>query len=172
MNNKKTLILYLLSLSLFFLLSNCSSNNTPSDTPINALERARKNVDEGRGISIKNALKRGSTTFEFSSSNPLWRASLEVLEFMPLSTVDYAGGVIITDWYSSNNTNDQIKINLRFLTNEIRSDSIKIIIHQRICNNDDKNCTLKVSNSKIKEELLNTIIKKAVILEQKDKSKK
>ena len=40
------------------------------------------------------------TTYEFSTSNPMWRASLEVLDFIPLSTVDYSGGMIITDWYS------------------------------------------------------------------------
>ncbi len=33
----------------------------------------------------------------------LWRASLEILDFIPLTTVDYSGGIIITDWYNDKN---------------------------------------------------------------------
>ena len=69
----------------------------------------------------------------------MWRASLETLDFLPLTTVDYSGGVIITDWYSENNSNQEsIKITIRFLSNEIRSDSMKIILHKKVCNNDLK----------------------------------
>ena len=84
-------------------------------TPLKGMDRARKNVEEGRGISLKNLGKRGgSMNYEFSSSNPMWRASLEILDFLPLVTVDYSGGVIITDWYSDiSNNNDAIKITLR-----------------------------------------------------------
>ena len=89
--------------------------------PVNADERARKNIEEGRGISIKGAIDRTKgTTFQFSSSNPLWRASLETIDFMPLATVDYSGGIIITDWYTDiSNPKEAIKITLRFLSNEI-----------------------------------------------------
>ena len=75
-----------------------------------AKAKARKNVEEGRGVNIGGILNR-STTYEFSTSNPLWRASLEILDFMPLSTVDYSGGMIVTDWYSENNNDKEaIKI--------------------------------------------------------------
>ena len=85
------------------------------DVPINAKERARQNINEGRGMSLKGAFGKGSTTYEFSTSNPLWRASLEIIDFMPLTTVDYSGGIIITDWYSDiSNTKDSIKITVRF----------------------------------------------------------
>ena len=93
-------------------------------TPINAQERAKLNVKEGRGLSLKNMVgnKRGNTNFEFSTSNPMWRASLETLDFLPLVTVDYSGGIIITDWYSDQqNSNDAIKITLRFLSNEVNA---------------------------------------------------
>ena len=65
-------------------------------------ERARKNIEEGRGVSLKNIIsgRIGTTNYEFSTSNPMWRASLEILDFLPLTTVDYSGGIIITDWYS------------------------------------------------------------------------
>ena len=64
----------------------------------------------------------------------LWRASLEVIDFMPLTTVDYSGGIIITDWYSDGQTMmSLLKLQLRFLSNEVRSDSIKIIVHNKKC---------------------------------------
>lgn len=164
-----------LAILAFFLTSNCGiyKKTDSRETPTNALERARKNVQEGRGISIGNALKRGSTTYEFNTSNPLWRASLEIIDFVPLTTVDYAGGVIISDWYSdSTEPNNAIKITIRFLTNEIRSDSLKIIIHQKICSKNFNNCNIKPIESKIKTELVEAIMKKALFFDQELKNKK
>ena len=135
------------------------------ETPINAQEAARKNVNEGKGISVKSLLggDKGGT-FEFSSSNPLWRASLEILDFLPLTTVDYSGGVIITDWYSENNDDESLKITIRFLSNEIKSNSVKIIVHKKNCKN-SVNCSVAQFNSKINEQLLTSILKKANALE-------
>ena len=114
----------------------------------------------------------GSTNYEFSSSNPMWRASLETLDFLPLITVDYSGGVIITDWYSDNSGSDSIKITIRFLSNDIRSDSLKIIVHKKICKT-SSNCTTNISQSNlIKDELRSTILRKAALLEKSDKDKK
>ena len=142
--------------------------------PVKGMDRARKNIEEGRGISLKNLGKRGSTNYEFSSSNPMWRASLEILDFLPLVTVDYSGGVIITDWYSDvSNNNDAIKITLRFLSNEIQSNSLKIIVHQKRCSKDlPASCSVNKIDSKIEEELIVSIIKKAALLEKQDKDKK
>ncbi len=141
--------------------------------PVNADERARKNIDEGRGISLKGAVSgRGKTTYEFSTSNPLWRASLETIDFMPLATVDYSGGVIITDWYTdAGSANDSIKITLRFLSNEIQSNSIKVIVHNKNCA-PNENCTIKQLDSNIKFELQKTILSKAAKIEKESKNKK
>ena len=70
-------------------------------------------MEEGRGISLSKALggvKGGD--FMFASSNEMWRATIEILDFVPLNNVDYGGGVIITDWYSekSDYNNSSIKI--------------------------------------------------------------
>ena len=55
---------------------------------------------------------------------------------MPLASVNYSGGIIITDWYSDNqNSNESIKISIRFLTNEIRSDALDIKIFYKKCKN-------------------------------------
>ncbi len=141
--------------------------------PVNAQERARKNVEEGRGISLKG-LAGGdrSTTYQFSTSNPMWRSSLEVLDFLPLSTVDYSGGIIITDWYNdSASSNDSIKITVRFLSNNVAANSLDIIIHKKNCNV-NANCLVNKIDSKIEEELKKTIIRKAARLEAEAKKKK
>ena len=102
--------------------------------PVNMQERAKKNVKEGRGTSVQGLLKgRGGTNYEFSTSNPMWRASLEILDFLPMTTVDYSGGVIISDWYTENDKDGSIKISIRFLTNEIRSDSLKVMVKKGVC---------------------------------------
>ena len=106
------------------------------ERPDGAQAKARKNIEEGRGVSVGSITKGigKGTTYEFSSSNPMWRASLETLDFLPLTTVDYSGGVIITDWYSdSNSAKESIKISLRFLSNDVRSESLKVIVHQKTC---------------------------------------
>ena len=104
------------------------------ETPVNAQERARKNIEEGKGTTLRDLVGgKGVTNYEFSTSNPMWRASLEILDFLPFATVDYSGGMIITDWYSENNSNDAIKITVRFLANEVRSDSLKISVHKKEC---------------------------------------
>lgn len=140
--------------------------------PLDPDERARKNIQEGRGVSL-GSLGNQKTTYEFSTSNPMWRASLETLDFIPLTTVDYSGGMIITDWYSegSGNENQSLKISVRFLSNEVRSESLKVIIHKKDCNTSN-NCSTSLlpENSKIKIELLSAILKKAALLEVEDKS--
>ena len=144
-----------------------------SSDPVNAKERARKNINEGRGVSLKGlAGGRGRTNYEFSSSNPMWRATLETLDFLPLTTVDYSGGTVITDWYSENNSNESIKITVRFLSNEVRSDNLKIIVHRKKCSA-PANCTTSLlKGNKIESELITTIVQKAALLERADKKKK
>ena len=143
------------------------------ETPVNAQERARKNIEEGKGTTLRDLVGgRGVTNYEFSTSNPMWRASLEILDFLPFATVDYSGGMIITDWYSENNSNDAIKITVRFLANEVRSDSLKISVHKKECKS-NMNCrTNLLKNSTIGNELRTSIIRKAAILERESKNKK
>ena len=169
--SKKFIIFGLLTL-LFF--SSCGNKfGDARNNPTNAQERARKNVEEGKGAGISGLIRRGNTNFEFSSSNPMWRASLELLDFLPLSTVDYSGGVIVSDWYSDNSkSNESIKISVRFLSNEVRSDSIKIFIHKKKCLTNQSCTTFLQENSKIVEELKRSILAKAAIFEKDKKNKK
>ena len=110
----------------------------------------------------------GGTNYQFASSNPLWRATLEILDFLPLSNVDYSGGIITTDWYNeSTATNESIKITVRFLTNEIRADGLKVIVHKKRCSIQQE-CTVKKVTSALQSELQVAILKKAVIFEKED----
>tara|TARA_Y100000768_G_C23733800_1_gene566136 strand:+ start:56 stop:574 length:519 start_codon:yes stop_codon:yes gene_type:complete len=140
------------------------------NVPTDARERARKNVEEGRGVSF-GSLGNKKTTYQFSSSNPMWRASLEVLDFIPLTTVDYSGGVIITDWYNDNAGNDAIKVTVRFLSNEVRTNSIKVVVHKKTCDN-NRNCATNKIDSKIEEELVTSILNLAARFEKETKTKK
>tara|TARA_B100000945_G_C20057481_1_gene446496 strand:+ start:61 stop:597 length:537 start_codon:yes stop_codon:yes gene_type:complete len=141
------------------------------EVPIKGSERSKKNIEQGSGVSLKNVLKRG-TNFEFSSSNPMWRASLEILDFLPLSTVDYSGGMIVSDWYTGDSSSESIKISIRFLSNEVRSDSLKIIVHKKKCFENQTCQTRLLNNSKISQELRSTILTKAAELEKESKKKK
>ena len=128
-------------------------------------ERVQKNLEEGKGFRLNDAVKnrgRGGN-FEFASSNELWRASLDIIEFMPLTSANYSGGIIITDWYSNNNNpNETIKITIRFLTNEIRSDAIDINVFYKKCDAEYK-CVVQKNNKNIEAELRREILKKATI---------
>ena len=115
--------------------------------PLDPDERAKRNIEEGRGISILGGRSK-DTTYEFSTSNPMWRASLETLDFIPL------------------------KITVRFLSNEIRTDSLKIVVHKKNCKvSMDCNVTLLPSSSKLNSELLAVILRKASMLEAASKNK-
>ena len=169
----KNIIIFVI-ISLFF--SSCKALKPEKvDTrkvPTNAQDRARQNVNEGQGISLKDIVGGRGTNFEFSTSNPMWRASLEILDFLPLSTVDYSGGMIITDWYSEDNANEAIKITVRFLANEVRTESLKVRVHKKTCTSDQNCKIILLKQNKISEELLTSIIRKAAELEKQSSKKK
>ena len=138
--------------------------------PPDPRERVKKNLEEGKGFRLDTAFKKGgATTFEFASSNELWRASLDVIDFMPLVSANYSGGIIITDWYSENQ-NESIKVTLRFLSNEVRSDAIDIKIFYKECQ-ESINCKVSEKNGEFKKELKKQILKKAAIYKKQTKDK-
>ena len=142
--------------------------------PISGPERAKQNVKEGRGVGLGQIVGRGSgsTNYEFSTSNPMWRATLDILDFLPLATVDYSGGVIISDWYTDNsNKNQALKITVRFLSNTVQTNSLKVTVHRKKCSV-NQTCDVELFKSRIQEELIASILKEAAILEKKLKQKK
>ena len=161
--------LILIILLLFF--SACNGKFPGADArkfPANPEERVKKNLAEGRGVTFNEVFGNdGSGKFEFASSNPLWRASLDVIDFMPLTSVNYSGGIIITDWYSDeNDPTESVKINIRFLTNEVRSDSLDIKVYNRKCIDSLINCKIIQTEKVLVNELKREILKKAAIYEK------
>ena len=134
--------------------------------------RVKKNIEEGRGFRLMDNAKVGGTrNFEFASSNELWRASLDTIDFIPLASVNYSGGIIVTDWYSNNQTaNETIKISIRFLTNEIRSDALDIKIFNKICDINNK-CVITDYSGELITELKKKILKTAKTYEVQKKDK-
>ena len=173
----KRILFFLSTIIIFSFLYSCGIY-APSDArkvSPNSKERVKKNLEEGRGISINKMLKGGSggTNYQFASSNPMWRATLEILDFLPLANVDYSGGIVTTDWYNEGTSLDEsIKITVRFLTNEIRSDGIRIIVHKKRCNV-EQSCKISKITSAIEQELQVAILKKAILFEREyNKNKK
>jgi len=161
-----------LGLILIF-LNSCGVNIFDRKEPLNpdGRKRARQNVEEGRGFSAQGMFGgKRDTNFEFATSNPLWRATLDTLDFMVISSVDYAGGLIISDWYSDNNPEEAIKITVRFLANEVRVDSLKISVHKKVCKN--LNCSTKLIQTDLTSDIRDKILKKAALLKKADKDKK
>tara|TARA_B100000686_G_scaffold328638_1_gene388823 strand:- start:1041 stop:1601 length:561 start_codon:yes stop_codon:yes gene_type:complete len=161
---------------LFPLLNSCGIYKPTDARQVspNVDERVKQAIQEGRGFKLGTGMGRGGTNFEFASSNELWRASLEVLDFLPLANVDYSGGIIITEWYSEGTGGDEaIKITVRFLSNEVRADGLSVIIHKRICNKFQQCSVVKIKSS-LEEEVKLAILKTATLLEKGkyDKSRK
>ena len=168
---------FLIGIVITSMLSSCGIYQ-PSDArkvSPNSKERVKKNLEEGKGFSLKklkNDGKAGMGSYQFASSNPMWRASLEILDFLPLANVDYSGGIITTDWYNEGTASDEsIKITIRFLTNEVRSDGIRIVVHKRRCNAQQK-CAVKKISSALEQELRVAILKKAVVFDKEFKKNK
>ena len=158
-------------------LNSCNGKLPGADArkfPADPKKRIEQNIKDGKSFRIFDAVGNSKGgTFDFASSNELWRASLDVIDFMPLSSVNYSGGIIITDWYSDeNNQNESIKISIRFLTNEIRSDALDIKIFTRKCKNNFMNCNVIETNKVLITELKKEILKKAALYESQKKNKK
>ena len=153
------------------LLNSCGfyKRSDIKDNPVNVDERVKRNIQEGRGFRFGKGATRGGD-FDFASSNPLWRGAVDVLDFVPLTNASYSGGIIITEWFSAENnsgsTNRELKLTVRFMSNEIRADAIQVLVFEKSCI--QNNCTTKKIKSKLESELKLAILKKAALFERDD----
>ena len=155
-----------------FTLNSCANRGDARKIPPAADDRVAKNVAEGRGFRLMDKVGKKKTNFEFASSNELWRASLDVIDFMPLTSANYSGGIIITDWYSENeSTSESIKLVIRFLTNEIRSDAIDLKIFYKNCSSVN-NCKVSEKVNELNTEITKEILKRAARYKEEAKDKK
>jgi len=162
---------------ILFVLTSCKTiENLPGgdarEISPDPKERVKKNLEEGRGFRLDNLGNSGkSGDFMFASANELWRASLDTLDFMPLSSVNYSGGIIITDWYSDgNNLDESVKISIRFLTNEVRADALDIKVFYKKCNQ-VSSCRVSQKTGSLSAELKKQILSKATIYKKQNKDK-
>ena len=158
-------ILILLSILILLTQTGCEALKpkkvSAKDFPPDPRKRVEKNINEGRGFRVMGGSQKG-TNYEFASANPLWRATLDTLDFMPLASANYSGGIVITDWYSENNSpNESVKISVRFLTNEIRSDALDINVYLKKCSENSNNCSISKNNNELVADLNLSILKKA-----------
>ena len=177
MNSIKSLkIIFILILS-SILLNSCGGKLPGADArkyDPDPAKRVAKNIDEGRGFKLLDTKKLRGGVFDFATSNELWRASLDIIDFMPLGSVNYSGGIIITDWYSTDaSSNESIKISIRFLSNEIRSDALDIKVFNKKCLV-QSNCVISEKTGSLVSELKEKILKTAALyeIENKEKPKK
>ena len=173
-NQKIIFILFLSSI----LLNSCGGKLPGADArkyDPDPTKRVAKNIEEGRGFKLLDSEKlKGAGVFEFATSNELWRASLDIIDFMPLGSVNYSGGIIITDWYSNDaSSNESIKISIRFLSNEIRSDALDIKVFNKKCLA-QSNCVISEKTGNLVSQLKGKILKTAALyeIEKKQKPKK
>ena len=154
------------------ILSSCKNAGDARKRPPNVKDRVQKNIEEGRGVKLFSNNQKNIGDFDFASSNELWRASLDTLEFMPLALANYSGGVIVTDWYSDSDTsNESVKISIRFLSNEVRSDALTVKVFYKNCSV-QQTCKITDRSGVLSEELTKKILSKAAIYEKENKSKK
>ena len=157
------------------LLTSCSGGFKAGDArkiPANMKERQRQNIEEGRGFSFGKTFGNKAGEFDFASSNELWRASLDTLEFIPLSLANYSGGIIVTDWYTSQGSvNESVKISVRFLSNEIRSDALSIKVFYKKCSIQEA-CQIIDKTNVLSDDIEKKILTKAALYEKENKSKK
>ena len=160
----------------FILVLNSCGVYKPTDarkTSPDYKERVKKNLEEGKGLRLSGLGGLGKTNFQFASSNPIWRASLDVLDFAPLLTANYSGGIIITDWISTEDQrlNEFYKITVKFLSNELRSDALKITLHEKKCGINNQCKVSEIESNLVKKEISKKILKIAALYEKKDLKK-
>ena len=167
--NKFKFLSGILVFAIFASLSSCGiyERSDVKDNPVEVDQRVRKNIQEGRGVRFGRGATRGGD-FDFASSNPLWRASIEIFDFVPLTNASYSGGIIITDWFSSENKNPDntrdLKITVKFLSNEIRADAVDVTVFEKVCA--VEKCNTKKVQSKLEKEIKLAILKKATLMQK------
>ena len=174
---KKYNIYYILLLFVLIFIQSCSKTDPVTGEKVliepNPQKRAEAARDASGGI-FGNIGKSGNnqSTVNFATTNVLWKATLKTLDFIPLQSVDYAGGILITDWYSDEkNTGDFIKITIKFLDNEVRSNSINVTSHKKTCSKGNDNCPVVKLSENFNNEIKDTIIQTARLIKIEEEKK-
>ena len=175
----KLLKIFIFILIIPFILTSCKTpdgkyklpGGDARKFPADTKKRVQQNIEQGKSLQVNKLFEQKGGVFDFASSNELWRASLDTLEFMPLALANYSGGVIVTDWYSDSDTsNESVKISIRFLSNEVRSDALTVKVFYKNCSV-QQTCKITDRSGALSGELTKKILTKAAMYEKENKSK-
>ena len=136
----------------------------------NMKERMLARGDGGILNSAKSSL--GGTTYEFATSNVLWRASLQSLQDLPIASANYSGGILISDWVDADGTRTSYKIQVNFKSNELATTSLEIKTFLKKCSANYTSCKLSNGSAKTNAEIKNKILNIARSLKIEDDKKK
>lgn len=183
-NIKKPMKLKIISffICVLALTANCSKKDPVTGKKVridpNAISKAEKARDSKGSIIFGKKSGRGESSSSLSLGNTsiLWKAALKSLENIPITESDYAGGIIITDWYGGGSKNgkvEDIKITVKFLSDKLSPTSLEVLTYKRIC--EKSICKTNKLNSplsnKIKENILEEV-RNLKISEELSKAKK
>ena len=133
-------------------------------------ERILARDNSGIFNSAKSGI--GGTTYEFATSNVLWRASLQSLQDIPIASANYSGGVLISDWIDSNASGTSYKIQVNFKSNELATTSLEIKTFLKKCSANYTSCKLSNGSAETNAEIKNKILNIARVLKIEDDKKK
>lgn len=103
------------------------SQSGPGGQIVSTKDKRDTVFGEGGLFDSKKGLKEGETGGGIGVNGFLWRASLDTLSFMPLSSADPFGGVIITDWYTPpDSPGERFKLTVYILDRRLRADGLRV----------------------------------------------
>jgi hypothetical protein len=147
----KRIILLLALVALFPFMDGCTSDTSTVSAGSGQTPPLQYPIDPDHARMLRNGRLGGDSGLklfggdddEVSSKGAtlgvnsfLWRASLDTLSFVPLSSVDPRGGVIISDWYESQQAKgERFKINVFLLDTRLRSDALRVSVFKQVQGN-------------------------------------
>lgn len=143
MMNNKCVKLGLVAVLAAFTLSACAQGKYDPVRKKTGSEVGRKFESEKRETIFGDGGILGTGGKEQSSANAggggigvnsyLWRATLDTISFLPVTSADPFGGVIITDWYAPQETpNERFKLNVYVLGRALRADGVKVSVFRQV----------------------------------------
>lgn len=151
----KKLFKTILVLGLIATLNSCADKDPVTGKKILREPNLNKRLEKEEGFIFGK--KQGGVAL--AGSNVMWKATLEVLDFIPIENASYTGGLISTSWYSGKSSKESIKFNIKFYSDEISPNSIKILNFKKICDQNN-NCSIVKGSEKINQQLKNKILEK------------
>jgi len=140
-------------------LTSCASDSEPEPEPRQV--EANSGGNGGLLEGLLGGINGGPRSENITVNSYLWRASLDTISFLPLTTADPFGGVIITDWYSPPETPaERFKVTVYILDRELRADGLRVAVFRQVRKGSDSWVEAKV-DERTGRDIENAILKRA-----------